>query len=73
MQAYLTHWGVRADRVQTRGKMIEAEILATYRECNGDLLIAGAYSHSRWHEKLFGGTTEYLLHKARVPIFTLHT
>ncbi len=72
LKTYLAHWGISAEHVATRGRDVESELLGNYRDCSGDLLIAGAYSKQRWREKLFGGTTEYLLRKARVPLLTLH-
>lgn len=71
--AYLKHWGISAERVVTRGRKPEPELMATYKDANGDLLVAGAYSRSRWRELVFGGTTEFLLRKARVPVFMLHS
>jgi nucleotide-binding universal stress UspA family protein len=73
LAAYLAHWGVRAERLRTRGKRIEAELLGAYKDCKADLLLSGAYSRSRWREKVFGGTTEFLLAKARMPLLTLHS
>ena len=70
--SYLRHWGIHAERVATRGRRIEPELLGAYKDAGGDLLIAGAYSHSRWRERIFGGTTEFLLRKARMPVLTLH-
>lgn len=72
LQAYLTHWGIKSERLSTKGKRIEAELLAAYTDAGGDLLVAGAYSRSRWREKVFGGTTEYLLQKARIPVLMQH-
>jgi len=69
---YLKHWGVDADHIEKPGKRIEPELLAAYKKAGGDLLVAGAYSRSRWREKVFGGTTEYLLRKARVPVLMQH-
>ena len=73
LAAYLTHWGIQSRRVATRGRKIETELMAEYKNCKADLLVAGAYSRSRWREKVFGGTTEFLLNKARVPVLTLHS
>ena len=70
---YLRHYGVKAERVQTRGRKIEPEMMDAYKDVGGDLLLAGAYSRNRWREKIFGGTTEFLLHKARVPVLTMHS
>lgn len=72
LMAYLKHWGVTAEHVEKPGKRIEPELLDAYKKAGGDLLLAGAYSRSRWREKVFGGTTEYLLRKARVPVLMQH-
>lgn len=69
---YLLYWGVTAERIAARGRRVEAELLAACKDSRADLLISGAYSHSRWRERLFGGTTEYLIRKARMPVFMLH-
>lgn len=72
LAAYLAHWGVKSTRIQTRGRDVEVELMGAYKDCKADLMIAGAYSRSRWREKIFGGTTEFLLRKARIPVLTLH-
>ena len=72
LAAYLAHWGIRSERVQTRGRDVEAELLASYKEAGADLLVAGAYSRNRWREKIFGGMTEYLIRKARMPVLMWH-
>lgn len=70
---YLRHYGISAERAQTKGRKVEAEMMDAYKDVGGDLLLAGAYSRSRWREKIFGGTTEYLLQKARMPLLTMHS
>lgn len=72
LAAYLTHWGIKTDRVQTRGRDVEKELLASYKKMRADLLIAGAYSRKRWREKVFGGTSEFLIRDARVPVLMQH-
>lgn len=72
LAAYLAHWGVKSERVETRGRRVEVELLEAYKAAGGDVLIAGAYSRSRWREKVFGGTTEYLLRTARIPVLMQH-
>ncbi len=32
----------------------------------------GAYSHSRWQERVFGGATEYIFNEARTPVLMMH-
>lgn len=72
LAAYLAQYGVRAERVAKPGKQVEAGLLQTCKEHHADLLISGAYSRRRWRERLFGGTTEYLIRKARMPVLMLH-
>lgn len=69
---YLKHWGVKAERVRTHGDHVESELIGAFREAKADVLVAGAYSRMRWREKIFGGTTEFLLRKARIPVLILH-
>ncbi|MBT5558364.1 MAG: universal stress protein, partial [Proteobacteria bacterium] len=38
-----------------------------------DLMVMGAYSHSRLRETMFGGVTEYMLNRANIPVLMLHT
>ena len=70
---YLTHWGIKSEHVATKGRDVNGELMAACKDAGADLLLAGAYSRSRWREKVFGGTTEYLVRKARIPVLTLHT
>ncbi|MDH3703826.1 MAG: universal stress protein, partial [Alphaproteobacteria bacterium] len=37
-----------------------------------DLLVMGAYSHSRWREKILGGVTKYVIDHADLPVFLAH-
>lgn len=69
---YLAYWGIKAERVAKRGRRVEAELLEACKEARADLLISGAYSRRRWRERLFGGTTEFLVRKARMPVLMLH-
>lgn len=72
LAAYLAHWGVDAGCVATRGQDVESELIAACSDAGADLLVSGAYSRSRWRERAFGGTTDYLIRKARIPVFMLH-
>lgn len=68
---YLKHWGVRADKLSTRGLKPEREIEHTLREVGAELLVMGAYSRSRLRELVFGGVTEHMLFRTEIPIPTL--
>ena len=70
---YLKRWGIKASRESTRGREIERELIAVCRDRDADLMVSGAYSRARWRQRAFGGTTEYLLYDAAIPLLTLHT
>lgn len=73
LAAYLKQWGIKTTRETTNGRHVGRELVDVCRERDADLLITGAYSRSRWRERVFGGTTEYLLFDANIPLLTLHT
>ena len=73
LAVYLKQWGIKTTRESRRGRHVGPELVDACRERNADLLITGAYSRSRWRERAFGGTTEYLLFEANIPLLTLHT
>lgn len=64
---WLKRHGITADRANTRLKGSSAESLAAIAtEVGADLVVAGAYGHSRVHEWAFGGVTrDLLLHEPR--------
>ncbi len=46
-----------------------AQVMFAEAVHNGsDLLVIGSYSHARWRELLFGGTTRTLLTETLVPV-----
>ena len=47
-------------------------MLAAVDEAAADLLVMGAYSHSRWREMIIGGVTRHAVQKTSVPIFMSH-
>lgn len=69
---YLACWGIDAVRVARPGKRVENGLLAACRDVRADLIVSGAYSRSRWREQVFGGTTEFLVRKARMPVLMQH-
>ena len=71
-KSYLRAWGVDARVVTTRGKDEESEMMSVYRETKSDLLLMGAYSRSRFREVVFGGMTEFMLWRAKVPLIIQH-
>jgi nucleotide-binding universal stress UspA family protein len=60
------------DKIDAGGKPIGG-ILETYALSQGvDVLVMGAYGHSRWREFALGGATKSLLSKPPVPILFSH-
>jgi nucleotide-binding universal stress UspA family protein len=60
------------DRVDAEGKPI-GEVLEAYVLSHGiDVLVMGAYGHSRWREFVLGGATKSLLSRPPVPILFSH-
>ncbi|KQT50659.1 hypothetical protein ASG43_05050 [Aureimonas sp. Leaf454] len=55
---HLPHWHRAGE-----GLMNEADLVGA------DMIVAGAYGHSRWREWILGGATRELLSEARVPVF----
>jgi nucleotide-binding universal stress UspA family protein len=51
---------------------IAETILAKRAELGADLLVMGAYSHSRLRERLLGGVTHDILRKMSVPVLMAH-
>ncbi len=70
----LVRHGVRAEvSVLARTLPRISEVLA--RQCQdigADMLVMGAYGHSRFREAILGGATRNLLEAAEVPVFMAH-
>ncbi|MBT8471813.1 MAG: universal stress protein [Marinicaulis sp.] len=73
--SYLKLHGVRATALQARlnkGVDPEEEFMALVKKKRADLIVMGAYSHSRWREVILGGFTRHLLRKSKIPILMAH-
>lgn len=71
---HLARHGVKAEAAHTVATDIpEGEALLSYAADVGvDLIVAGAYGHSRAREVVFGGVTRTLLNEMTVPAFLSH-
>ena len=67
---YLAAHYLTVDRAafQSVNKMAGAELLAAAHEFSCDLLVMGAYSHSRLRQSVLGGVTRHVLEHATVPL-----
>lgn len=71
---HLARHGVKAEAAHTVAKDIAAgEALLSYAfDIGADLIVAGAYGHSRMREMAFGGVTKTLLNEMTVPVLFSH-
>ena len=71
---YLVRHGVKAE-VSVLAKTLPriAEVLARQvADVNADMLVMGAYGHSRLREEILGGATRDTLEHSAVPVFLAH-
>lgn len=71
---YLARHGVKAERdslIVERDDVGETILRAT-RETGSDMVVMGAYGHSRWRELVVGGTTRSVLRSMEVPVMMSH-
>lgn len=74
LMEYLSAHGIHAQGiVVAAGTRTPAEaLLARAKDLKADLLVMGAYGHSRFREMLLGGVTNYMLEKADIPLLLSH-
>ena len=60
------------DYVETDGHGIARTLDVYLGETRPDLLVMGAYGHSRLREMVLGGATEHMLRHAQVPVLLSH-
>ncbi len=63
---------VIVDRVDAAGRSIGEALTREVASYNADLLVMGAYGHSRFREFILGGATQSLLSKPLLPILFSH-
>jgi nucleotide-binding universal stress UspA family protein len=74
MVAHLKRLGVAAEmiRFSTSDGDIGKTILAKAKELHADMIVMGAFHHSRWREFILGGVTLTMLEEATIPLFMAH-
>lgn len=72
--AHLVRNGVKAvaKTLEARGRSAGEAILDEAKVLGADLLVKGAYTHSRLREVIFGGTTRHILAEAHIPVLIAH-
>jgi nucleotide-binding universal stress UspA family protein len=71
----LTRHGVKADvtELDAADDMPPGDMLLSYAsQLNADLVVMGAYGHSRWQELVMGGATRSMLQSMTVPVMMSH-
>ena len=59
-------------QLNTADRSIAGVVQAKAHELGADLIVSGAFGHSRLRESLFGGVTRELLDRTTVPLFLSH-
>jgi nucleotide-binding universal stress UspA family protein len=72
--AYLTRHGIEVEPVSdvTNDSDVGPIILSYASDLKADLLVMGAYGHSRWREIVFGGVTHHVLTNMDLPLLVAH-
>ena len=67
---YLARHGakVTVDRLPSQGKTVASALRQHAVDTAAELLVIGAYGHSRLRERIFGGVTKSMLESATLPI-----
>ena len=70
LEQYLAMHRLRADRAMFRpvNNVVGAGLLVGANEFDCDLLVMGAYSHSRLRQLILGGVTRYVLEHSNIPL-----
>ena len=71
--AYLARHGIKAkvDRLRTCGTSVADLLKQHASEISADMIVMGAYGHSRLRERLFGGVTRTMIETSPIPIFMM--
>lgn len=71
---HLARHDVKAEAGSIRVGDLEtgAALLSRAADFGADLIVMGAYGHSRWRELVLGGVTRHLLAHMTVPVFMSH-
>ena len=74
LSRYLAWHGiaVQARSVAQDGRNIGELLLDAAAKDNADMLVMGAYSHSRLREYVLGGATRHILDEGNIPVFMAH-
>ena len=71
---HLARHGVRAESHLTRAADVDVGdlLLSHAADMRADLMVMGAYGHSRLRETVLGGVTRHMLHHMTIPVLMSH-
>lgn len=74
MVGHLTRHGVTVEvmRVPARDGEVGRLLLSEAKDRQADMIVMGAFHHSRWREFILGGVTLTMLEEATIPLFMAH-
>jgi nucleotide-binding universal stress UspA family protein len=74
LRTYLTRHGISSQRktVPQGGAETGQVVLDEAAAFGADLIIMGAFTHSRFRQMIFGGATKYLLASSTIPVLMAH-
>lgn len=74
MVAHLKRRGVAVEvtRIPAHEGDVGRLLLAKAKELQADMIVMGAFHHSRWREFILGGVTLTMLEEATIPLFMAH-
>jgi nucleotide-binding universal stress UspA family protein len=73
VQQWLTRQGVSAElHLQRREIGLAEAMLSHAADFDADLIVMGAYGHSRWAERVLGGATRGMLDAMTIPVLLSH-
>ena len=74
LRNYLSRHGGRAEirTFPSRATEIAQGLLKAAKEAGADVLLIGAYGHSRRRELVMGGVTEHIIGHTDVPVLMIH-
>jgi len=74
LASYLAWHGLKCSTRTLPGKrsIVGADLLEEAHGFDADLLVMGAYTHSRMRQLILGGVTRHVLESAQLPLFMAH-
>jgi nucleotide-binding universal stress UspA family protein len=74
LSQYLARHGVRCeiDVLSKTMPRVSDILLRHAKDMGADLVVMGAYGHSRFREAILGGATRYMLEQSEIPVFMAH-